>query len=261
MSEFLITELRILRTARGMTQEEFGKAIKYSGSHVSSVETGQRPPTEDYLDIVDRVCETGGLFSRMLARVNTLEIVHVWLRPWIEIERDAIVLKSYEPLVVPGLLQTEEYARALLRTGTLPEADLEPQVRARIDRQQVLDREKPPLVFAVLDEAVLRRPIGGPAVMREQLDHLLVMAERPNVNIHIVPAATGAYVGLNGAFAIATLPDCRDLVYLDHQLQGLVSERPDDLLLVREAWEKVRGVALPVQQSIELIREVAETWT
>ncbi|MDW5323747.1 helix-turn-helix transcriptional regulator [Plantactinospora sp. KLBMP9567] len=261
MSEFLITELRILRTSRGLSQEDFGKAIKYSGSHVSSVETGQRPPTEEYLEAVDRVFETGGLFSRLLVRINTLEVVHVWLRPWIEVERDAIVLKSYEPLVIPGLLQTEAYARSLLSTGTLPAGQLDPQVRARIDRQQVLGQDNPPLLFAVIDETVLRRAVGGAAVMREQLDHLLMASERPNVNIHIVPASTGAYVGLNGAFVIATLPDSRELAYLDHQLEGLVSERPNDILPVREAWEKVRGVALPVQQSIELIREVAKTWT
>ncbi|MGI5153196.1 helix-turn-helix domain-containing protein [Plantactinospora sp. CA-294935] len=261
MSEFLITELRILRTSRGLSQEDFGKAIKYSGSHVSSVETGQRPPTEEYLEAVDRVFETGGLFSRMLAKIHVLESVHVWFRPWIEVERDALVLRTYNPLVVPGLLQTEAYARALLAAGSLTPAQLDQQVQARIDRQQVLDAEKPPTLIAVLDATVLHRSIGGPQVMREQLDHLVAMAERPNVYIHVVANTAGAYLGLAGPFTIATLTDSRELTYLDNQLQGVVAERPGDILIIRDAWENVRGVALPLQQSIEMIRKVAETWT
>jgi hypothetical protein len=224
-----------------------------------------RAPRPRKLEAIDRVFETGGMFSRMLARTHG-ESAHAWLRPWIEVEREALALKSYQPLVVPGLLQTERYAQALLAAGNLPAGQLDQHVRGRLDRQAVLDVERPPLFIAVLDESVLdesvlRREIGSPAMMREQLDHLLAMAERPNVNIHVVPSRAGAYLGLAGPFTIATLPGNQDVAHLDNQLQGLVAERPADILTIREAWESVRGVALPLPQSLEMIREVAETWT
>jgi hypothetical protein len=185
-----------------------------------------------------------------------------WFRQWALTEREAVALRSYQWSVIPGLLQTEAYARALLTgAGQLTGELVEQQVAARLSRQELLTRDDPPQFIAVLDEHVLRRPVGGPGVMREQLQHLLkICAEHPRVRIQVVPTGTGAYAGLNGPFVIATLPDGGDVAYLDDQLQGRFVDRVDDVATIRQLWESVRCEALPYQQSLELIAEVAETW-
>ena len=164
---------------------------------------------------------------------------------------------------MPGLLQTEAYARALLSASALlaPE-EIEQQVVARLERQEILTRDNPPLLTVVIDEFVLRRPVGGPGVMSEQLQHLAkVGASMPRVRIHVVPLSVGAYAGLNGPFVIATPPVGEDIVYLEGQFHGQTSDRAEDVKHAVQVWESIRGEALPHQQSLELISEVAETWT
>ncbi|PWU57757.1 transcriptional regulator [Micromonospora sp. S4605] len=186
----------------------------------------------------------------------------IWFRPWQEIEREAVSLRSYESVVLPGLLQTEAYARAVLGgAGLIPRADVERHLMARLARQGVLKRDDPPQFTAVVDEAVLRRPVAGRATMHEQLRTLVAVCAEPHVRIHVVPSTVGAYAGLNGPFVIATSADHRVAGYLDNQLQGQVVSDPDDLAAMMAAWENVRGEALTHWQSVDLIREVAETWS
>ncbi|MFI6328300.1 Scr1 family TA system antitoxin-like transcriptional regulator [Micromonospora chersina] len=185
-----------------------------------------------------------------------------WFRPWQEIEREAVSLRWFESLVLPGLLQTEAYARAVLNGGGLiPRADVERHLAARLARQNVLRRDSPPQFTAVVDEAVLRRPVGGPETMREQLLAVVEACAEPHIRVHVVPSSVGAYAGLNGPFVIATCPDHRVAGYLDNQLQGQVVSTPDELAAILAAWEAVRGEALSHWQSIELVMEVAKTWT
>ncbi|MEU7753194.1 helix-turn-helix transcriptional regulator [Micromonospora sp. NPDC049171] len=186
----------------------------------------------------------------------------VWFRPWEALEREAHSLRSYQPLVLPGLLQTERYARALFSSaGQHTPDDVERLVAARMARQSVLAGNGPPWLTAVIDEGVLRRSVGGPEVMREQLESLAETEHLPHVRVHVVPSSAGAYAGLSGPFVIASSADNRTAGYLDTQLHGQVASEPADLVLLMAAWENVRGAALSHGQSITLIREVAETWT
>ncbi|MEV0425120.1 helix-turn-helix transcriptional regulator [Micromonospora sp. NPDC050495] len=185
----------------------------------------------------------------------------VWFRPWQEIEREAVTLRSFQSVVLPGLLQTEAYARAVLTgAGTLPRTDIDRHITARLARQGILRREDPPQFTSVIDEGVLRRPVGGAKTMREQLFALVEACAEPHIRIQVVPSSVGAYAGLNGPFVIATCPDHRLAGYLDNQVQGQVVSDVDDLAAIMAAWENVRGEALSHWQSVELIREVAETW-
>ncbi|WP_422753845.1 helix-turn-helix domain-containing protein [Micromonospora sp. WMMD708] len=185
----------------------------------------------------------------------------VWFRPWQEIERDALSLRSFESTVVPGLLQTEAYARAvLLGAGTLPRGDVDRHLAARLARQSILKRDDPPQLTVVLDETVLRRPVGGRQTMHGQLLALATACDQPHVRVHVVPATVGEYAGLNGPFVIATSPDHRMAGYLDNQLQGQVISDLDDLAAMMTAWENVRGEALSHRQSVDLITKVAQTW-
>ncbi|MER7891968.1 helix-turn-helix transcriptional regulator [Micromonospora sp. NPDC094482] len=186
----------------------------------------------------------------------------IWFRPWQEIEREAVSLRSYQSVVLPGLLQTEAYARAVLGgAGLIPRGDVERLIVARLNRQGILKQDDPPQFTAVVDEAVLRRPVGGPATMREQLRALVAACGEPHVRVHVVPATVGAYAGLNGPFVIAAARDHRVAGYLDNQLQGQVVSDPDDIAAILTAWENVRGEALSRRQSLDLISEVAETWS
>ena len=186
----------------------------------------------------------------------------VWFRPWQEMEREAIELRSYESVVLPGLLQTEAYARAVLgASGRRTPDEVDQLVSARLARQAVLKWENPPWLTAVVDECALRRPVGGPNAMREQLQALIAWCELPHVRVQVVPWSVGAYSGLDGPFVLATSKDHRIAAYLDTQLQGQVVSDPDDVAAILAAWENVRVEAMSHRQSIDLIREVAETWT
>ncbi|MET8042105.1 helix-turn-helix transcriptional regulator [Micromonospora sp. NPDC005215] len=186
----------------------------------------------------------------------------IWFRPWQEIEREAVSLRSYESTVLPGLLQTEAYARAVLSgAGLIPRGDIERLLTVRLGRQGVLKRDDPPQFTAVIDEAVTRRPVGGGSTMREQLLAVVAACAEPHIRVHVVPSTVGAYAGLNGPFVIAHSHDHRVAGYLDNQLQGQVASDSEDIAAMMAAWENVRGEALSHWQSVDLIREVAESWS
>ncbi|MET8092987.1 helix-turn-helix transcriptional regulator [Micromonospora sp. NPDC005220] len=260
---FLLRELRRQRIAAGLSQGALGGRINYSDTHVSGVETGTRPVKEDYLQKIDETLDTGGFFVGMWRDLVRDGIAPIWLREWIEIERDAVALRWYEPAFVPGLLQTESYARAVLRTGGLLRADVvEERVQSRMERQSVLTRDSPPRFYAVIDDAVLRRTVGNDReMMREQLEHIVACAERPHVHIHVVQAGEELYPGLAGAFIIAEMPDAVRYAHLDHQVRAQIVDRPDDIATVQAAWDAVRGEQLPRRQSLDVIKEAVKTWT
>jgi transcriptional regulator with XRE-family HTH domain len=260
MMDFIRAQLRRVRSVAGLTQEEFGKRVNYSGSHVSAVETGTRPLEGRYLARCDEVLDTGGLLVRLL-EVARRDGEPSWFRPWREAERDATALRWFEPNLVPGLLQTEAYARTIIQASKqLSPLEIDQRVAARRDRQEVLSTERPPQFIAVLDEAVLRRLVGDAGVMAEQLEHLVTMAELPHIEIHVVPAEVGLYVGLAGSFVLASFEGGASVAYLDNQLRGQIITDTDDVDTLQEAWERIRSEALPRRQSINLIKEVAQTW-
>ncbi|MFF4876458.1 DUF5753 domain-containing protein [Micromonospora sp. NPDC000668] len=185
-----------------------------------------------------------------------------WFRPWAELEQDATSIRSYQPLLVPGLLQTEGYARAVLGTGGLvAPAEVDQIVTSRIERQSVLAADHPPQLVAVIDEVVLRRPVGDGSVMAGQLAHLAAVADWEHVQVRVIPADSPWHTGLAGPFVLGRLPDGTELAYLDNQLRGQVVTDPIDVASLGRRWESVTGEAFPQRRSIELIREVAKTWT
>ncbi|PZG14147.1 XRE family transcriptional regulator [Micromonospora craterilacus] len=262
MLELFAEELRLARAAVGMSQTALAEALSYSAALVAKVETGERRPSLDFARRCDAVLGADGRFERIQRRISR-ETVVPWFRDWAGVEQEATALRSFEPLCVPGLLQTEGYARALLAGGGLFAPDeIEQQVTNRLDRQAALTRDRPPLFSVVIDEYVLRRWIGGPEVMREQLRHLVKLGSTlPRVRIQVVPLSAGPYAGLGGPFVIATSPAGEDVVYLEGQRHGQVIDRPEYVQRMVEVWESIRGEALSQQQSLDLIAEVAETWT
>ncbi|MGK5674864.1 helix-turn-helix domain-containing protein [Micromonospora sp. URMC 106] len=259
--EFLGGELRRARRDRGLSQEELAQRINYSSSLVGMVEIGHRTPSQDFVGRLDAALESGGFFERLLALVRA-DAAPPWLREWIQVEAEATLIRWFEPSLIPGLLQTEAYARAVLTGGgMLREAEIEQRVASRLARQAVLSREAPPEVVFVVDESVLRRQIGDRKVMAEQFDHLLAVTAAPHVDLHVVPADAGMHAGLAGAFILARTPEGGEVAHLDTPLRAHVSDRSDDVDSLQRRWENLRGEALPRRASRELVVEVAESWT
>ena len=257
----LADELRRARTAAGMTQDAVAREISYSASLVAAVEQARRVPRPEFTRRCDELLKTDGLLTRIREKMRHEPLLD-WFREWARIEEEATLLRWYEPLVVPGLLQTEAYARALHEGASpLTGEEMEQQVAARMERQRVLHRDKPPRLVAALDEYVLRRAVGGPAVMRAQLEHLVEMGRPHHVFLHVVPAGAGAYRGLNGPLVLASAPDAEDVAYLDNQIHGHVVEDPAHVQSIQQTWESVLADALPHRQSIDLIAEAARTWS
>jgi len=258
-SEYLVKDLRRTRELLGLTQESWGERIHFSAKHVGAIERGERPALPDYLKAVDRAFGTTfGEFYRMFV---VGESAPVWYRPFIEHERRASLVRVFQPLLVPGLLQTEEYARAVITGyGTPPDA-LGTALGTRLSRQEILYRQSEPCqLVAVIDESVLRRRIGDSEVMRDQLKSILAACERPNIRVQIIPADAGAYPGLDGPFVIATV-DGRSIGFLEGYLKGRVIESPEGTAELERTWESIRDYALSGPQSLELITRTVETWT
>jgi hypothetical protein len=185
-----------------------------------------------------------------------------WFDRWPEAETTARTLRSFELVNVPGLLQSEDYARAMLSTQVMAtDEEVEEMVAARMERQAILKREKPPMLWVILDEGVLRRPVGGTWVMKEQVLRLTEAARRPNIVLQVIPLSAGAHQGMSGSFVIAEFEKAPAIAYQDTAARGQIIEGADDLEAIMVMWDTLKSEALPRGASLELVEKVAKTWT
>lgn len=242
----------------GLSQDAWAAKVHYSTQHVGGIERGERSIHPDYLAAVDRAF--GTTFVEYYEEHVLNEATPVWLKPWFDHEREADLLRHFETVVIPGLLQTRAYARAII--GTELAGDVaEEAVINRLARQAIITRDDSPARLVVtLDEGVLYRPIGGPAVMREQLHSLVEAIQRPNVSIYVVPSHVGAYAGLNGPLALASVHG-RTVGLVDGNPEGGVVKSREGVTALERRWESVREYAEPQDRSLELIMKAAESWT
>ena len=261
-------ELRYYRERAGLSQTELAALVNVSHDVISKIETGDRPPAEGFPQRLDAVPELGtrdGL-ARLWGWLKDSARHRAypgWFDRWPDFEAAAVALRTFELVVIPGLLQTDQYARAVLRTRIGDTDDeIDAMVEARMARQAILGKDKPPTLWAALDEGVLHRPVGGPHVMREQLNRLAEAARLPNIVIQVIPAGTGAHEGLRGgAFVIADFADHLSVAYQDTAVQGQIIDSADDVASLMVLLDTIKSVALPVAASLELIEEVAKKWT
>nr|MDT0661459.1 helix-turn-helix transcriptional regulator [Micromonospora sp. DSM 115978] len=256
-------ELRRRRVAAGLSQKVLAERCFTSDTHVSGVETGTRPVTRKYLVLVDAALGLGDYFQTMWDELVKDGDAPIWLREWIEIERMALALRWYELSWIPGLLQTEAYARSTLANELLTPEEVDRLVETRMGRQSILTRDRPPMLFAVIDETALyrRHHAEDTALMEEQLAHLRKSAELPHVNIHVVPTSAGRYPGLGGPFIIAETPERELIGHVDSQLPPQIVYRADDVGILSGRWERIRSNALPERGSLDLIEKAATSWT
>lgn len=261
MIELFAGELRRARTGAGLTQEALAKTISFSDSLVAMVEQCRRLPSLDFTRRCDEALNTDGLLERIREAVTSAALLP-WFREWAAIEHEATVIRSFQPVVLPGLLQTEEYARALFEGGSRFTAQVvEEQVHARMHRQQIFARELPPWAVFVVDEAALRRQVGTRDVMCDQLRRLLDVASSKRTEVQVVPSSVGPYPGVLGGFVIAKQPEGGEVGYVENQIRGVLVAREADVRELRDTWDSIRAEALPTAQSITLIEEVLATWS
>jgi transcriptional regulator with XRE-family HTH domain len=259
--------LRHYRVKAGMSQEQLGALVYCSGDLIGKIENGQRAPAEQLTAACDALAElnTGGALGELRALLKDYlkeRAFPGWFQDWPGNEAHAKILRWFELVAVPGLLQTEGYARAMLRTQVLASDDeTDEKVAARMDRQVILTRERPPMLWVLLDEGVLRRPVGGREVMAGQLRRLVESAAQPNIVIQVIPASIGAHQGMSGNFVIADFEAGPPVAYQDTAARGQIIEAADDIAAITLLWDTLSADALPRSASAELLEEVATAWT
>ncbi|WBB73776.1 helix-turn-helix transcriptional regulator [Micromonospora sp. WMMD1128] len=257
--EVWIRALKAARAGAEMSQEALAATIRWSPSTVAAIETGRRRPTMEFAIAADQALGTGGLLASLLKAADQ-ERGPSWFVPWRGYEQQAVRLRAFEACLVPGLLQTEEYARAVISTGGLhPPAMIDELVALRMERQQLLHRDEPPHCVFLLDETAVRRPVGGPAVLDGQLTRLLELAEHPAVRLHVVPLAVGEHAGVGGGFVLAELPDSERVLYLENAARGHVVDEPQTIALIERKWDSLLGESLSTGASLDLVRKLKVT--
>ena len=266
-------ELKAHRDARGWTQADLAAKISFSESLIAQVETYRRAPSRDLAKALDRVFATPGFmedspdcagrpgtFGRLAAKLRNLPFPASF-RSFAPYEAEAVALHVFEHSLVPGLLQTEAYARAVLATRpNTSEDEISNLVAGRIARQAVLSRRDPPapILWALIDEGVLYRPVAPPDVMYDQLKCLAEMPGRPNITVQVVPYSAGGHTGLLGACTIAELHGSTGIVNVEDIADGRVTDDAATVSQVTLRFNSLRSEALPKGASRELIVRVAE---
>ncbi len=264
------SQLRRLRETRGITREAAGYSIRASESKISRMELGRvsfkTRDVEDLLTlygITDEAERTSLLSLAKEANVagwwhSYSDVLPSWFPTYVGLEGAASLIRVYEVQFVHGLLQTEAYARAVVRRGMrdASEADVERRVALRLERQKYLVSENAPDLHIVLDEAALRRPYGDREVMRGQLQHLIEVSERSNVRLQVMPFSFGGHAGESGAFTILSFPesDLSDVVYLEQLTSALYLDKREDVAQYEKALEELRNDSPGPDESRDLLR-------
>ncbi|MBR7824691.1 helix-turn-helix transcriptional regulator [Actinospica sp. MGRD01-02] len=247
---FFASELRRLREASGYSQNDLGKKLGYSEQAVGMVELTRRTPTEEFAKGCDRAFGTDGAFARLWPLVKRASVQR-WFQEYVELETRAMSIHSWDPQNVPGLFQTEAYARELI--AAYRGNDTDALVAARMARQETAFVPGGPQIWAVIDEAVLRRPIGPQAVWLNQLARLVELGSSPHCVLQVLPFATGAHACSDGAVILLGFDDGPDIAFADGPGQGTVVERSEEVRGFRLRYDLVRAQALSPEASLGLI--------
>jgi transcriptional regulator with XRE-family HTH domain len=267
-------QLRRLRTEMGLTREEAGEAIRASEWKIHRLENGQVGFKER--DIIDLLRLYGVTDPTEVAELVALareanspgwwqhygDVLPPWFRTYVDLESVATLIRTYEGQFIPGLLQTDDYMRAVVQGAHLDESSEEAgrRVRLRMARQTLLTREQPPRLWAVVDEAAMRRPVGGREVMRGQLERLIEAAKLPNVTLQVLAFDAGAHPAMVGSFSVLRFPEeeLPDVVYLEHLTSALYLNKPEEVDQYLHIMESICVRAAPPDQTVALLHQIME---
>ncbi|AIA04043.1 helix-turn-helix domain-containing protein [Streptomyces noursei] len=251
-------ELRIRRVAANMTQEALSERVVCSPTLISHFEAGRRTPKPDDAQRIDQALGTDGFFVRWLVDLESKYADH--FANAAVLEPLATEIRLYGLSLIPGLLQTDDYARAVLRTASpnYRAEDIDRRVVNRIERARILDKPLKPVVWTLLDEAVLRRQIGGPQVMAEQLHKIADMAEAGRIRLHVLPFAIGSHALVESMVTLMSFTDAAPVAYVEGLRTGHLMDDPAVVSSCRSAYDLAVGDAVSHQESLALVRATAE---
>jgi transcriptional regulator with XRE-family HTH domain len=267
------SQLRMLREAKGITREEAGYAIRASGSKISRMELGRVSFKErDVVDLLDLYGVNEAEAETLVALAQEAnspgwwhkygDVLPDWFQVYVGLEEAASLIRLYEVQFVPGLLQTADYASAVVRLGQpgAPPEEIEHRVNLRMGRQELLGKPGGPRLWAVVDEAALRRPIGGKEVMRAQLVQLIEATREPNVTLQVVPFRSGGHAAEAGAFTIMRFPepDLPDVVYLEQLTSALYLDKRDDVEKYTEVMERLSVESESPERTVDILSGMLE---
>ncbi|KOV90576.1 XRE family transcriptional regulator [Streptomyces sp. NRRL B-3648] len=247
--------MRRCREAADLTQRQLGEIVNYTGSLIGQIETARKVPTLEFSERVDAALGTGGLLSRLVQLVLRSQLP-AWFREVAELQARATEIYSFELGMVPGLLQTQAYARAVL--GAIDQRGLDDRTAVRMARQRIFDKEQPPLFWVVLSETALVQQIGGYEVMREQLAHLLALGGSPQINVQVLPFSAGAHAGMTGSFDVYRFAGDPTIVYTEGYGSAHPTASPDTVKDCSLRYDHLQAAALSLKDSAELIRRAME---
>jgi transcriptional regulator with XRE-family HTH domain len=254
---WIASDLRFFREREGLSLSQMGQIMKCNRHTVSNIEHARDTwnMNEDQADRLDAFLRLNGHFARLVRYARTAHDPD-WFAEYAKHETKALAIRTYRLSLMPGLFQTPEYTRALLTASRLVD-DIEAAVANRMKRQEVLERPDPPLVWVLLDESVLYRPIGGTDVMREQLARLRDAVKLPHVVIRVVPQSTGFYLGLDGSFNTLTMASGA-MSYVEAPGGGRLIQGSTEVREFGVRWDRIGASALPWDSSLDLIVQAME---
>ena len=251
-------ELTVWREAAELNKKQLADALGYADSYVGQVERCKNIPSPEFAEALDTFFKTNRLFKRLWKRIidtRHLAVLPPGFTQFLDREAEATQVRAFNLALINGLLQTENYARAVVGANQQPDI-VDQLVSDRLKRQTILTREDPLHAWFTVDEVALRKMIGGPDVMCEQLEHLLTISERPNVWLDVVPQDAGYYPGLGGDFIILGFPNAPDIAYIEAGGHGMVIQEPRAVAHCSVQHNLLRGDALRVEESLALIRSL-----
>ncbi|WP_221348218.1 helix-turn-helix domain-containing protein [Streptomyces beigongshangae] len=254
-------ELRHQREGAGLSQEELGARLFVSGSFVDQLEAGVRRMRPEYARLADEILKTDGFFVRNLAGATRSPYEHHFADV-VEFEGLARSIKDWAPDLVPGLLQTAAYTRAVIRAydPVVPDDVVEGRMASRKARARVFDDPDRPRYWAILDEVVVRRPVGGPHTMAEQLRHIAALVRRNRIIAQVLPLSEGAHAGLDGLFKMMTFDDAPPVTYVQGVQTGRLLDDPAVVARCTLTYDLLGAAALSPAASLALIEQAAEEY-
>ncbi|WP_329384187.1 helix-turn-helix transcriptional regulator [Streptomyces sp. NBC_01351] len=247
--------VKAFRKRAGLTQEQLHPLVRYSVQYVASVEQGRRHPSTRFVDRAEEALDAFGVIRIAASRLERKRGLARWFRRWAELEEQAVALNTYECRSVPGLLQTEAYARAQIRdVPPLPTPDeVEARIAFRLARQALL-LKTPYVAFSfIIEQSVIERQTGGAEVTRELIDHLLEVGRLPNVDLQIMPTVSPEHAGVDGSFQLLETEENEWMGYAEGQQSGQVISDPKDVSLLHQRYAKLRIQALNPADSTGLL--------
>ncbi|MFJ4814138.1 Scr1 family TA system antitoxin-like transcriptional regulator [Streptomyces sp. NPDC088801] len=258
--EFFGTELKRRREDAGITQVELGSRVFVSCGYIGQFEQAIRKPQLDVAQRIDGVLQTDGIFERLYRKLIDDKRYADYFAKAAELEAQATKICEFAPALVPGLLQTPAYARAvtLAMNPFAPDESIDEKVSGRMERAQILKDATRPVYWVILHENVLRIPVGGPALMAEQLEHVVALTRERTVMVQVLPYAAGAYAVMTGSLKLMEFEDAPPTAYTEAVYSGNLLDDPPVVKRAQSAYDLLRAAALSPEASLDLVESAAE---